>query len=100
AFISKTEEGLLECLEKVMELQKRAENMRIEGDRCYNPGWHTARDLRFTLKVSEVIVRSALERKESRGAQWRLDYPAKDEAWGKKNLIVAKDNEQGAVKIT
>ncbi len=98
AFIAKTEEGLKECLAIIMSLQERAKQMRVPGDRCYNPGWQTARDLRFTLKVSEVIVRSALERKESRGAQWRLDYPEKSEEWGKKNLITVKSG--GEVKIT
>jgi succinate dehydrogenase / fumarate reductase flavoprotein subunit len=94
AFIARTEEGLTTCLAKVMELQERARNMVAPGDRAYNPGWQTARDLRFTLKVSEVIVRSALERKESRGAQWRLDYPEKDDKdWGTKNIIVTKDGD-------
>jgi len=49
------------------------------------------------LKTSEIIVRCALERKESRGAQWRLDYPDKDAVWGKKNLITTKDGDH--VKI-
>ena len=40
------------------------------------------------LRTSEIIVMCALERKESRGAQWRLDYPNRDDSdWGKKNLI-------------
>jgi len=98
AFIAKTEEGLNRCLSTILNLRKRALNIRVDGDRCYNPGWQTARDMRFTLKISEVIVRSALERKESRGAQWRLDYPEKSEEWGKVNLISVKDGDK--VKIT
>jgi succinate dehydrogenase / fumarate reductase, flavoprotein subunit len=94
AFIARTEEGLTTCLNKVMELQTRLPNLHVPGDRRYNPGWHTARDIRFTLKVSEVIVRCALERKESRGAQWRLDFPEKNEDWGTKNLISVKDGEK------
>jgi len=86
--IARTEKGLLACLEKILELQTRAENLAAPGDRRYNPGWHAARDLRFMLRTSEIIVRCALERKESRGAQWRLDYPNRDDGgWGKKNLI-------------
>ena len=47
------------------------------------------------LKASEVIALCALERKESRGSQWRLDYPDKDDAhWGKVNLIARKRGEQ------
>jgi succinate dehydrogenase / fumarate reductase flavoprotein subunit len=99
AMIARTEKGLLECLEKIGELQKRAQNLSVGGDRRYNPGWHAARDLRFMLRTSEIIVRCALERKESRGAQWRLDYPNRDDAdWGKKNLIAIKSGD--GVKIT
>jgi succinate dehydrogenase / fumarate reductase flavoprotein subunit len=51
------------------------------------------------LKVSEIIVRCAIERKESRGAQWRLDYPDLDPEWAKKNLI-ATTGDNGEVKIS
>ncbi len=99
AMIARTEEGLQKCLEKVLELQERAKNLHVEGSRLYNPGWHTARDIRFMLKVSEIIVRCALERRESRGAQWRTDYPDPDPEWAKKNLIATKA-EDGSVRIT
>lgn len=96
--IARSEEGLTRCLNKILELQHRAQKLSVGGNRVYNPGWHAARDLRFLLKTSEVIVRCALERKESRGAQWRLDYPKLDnEYWGKHNLIAT--NRNGEVKI-
>lgn len=94
AMIARTEEGLTKCLQGVLELQERAKNMHIEGTRLYNPGWHTARDVQNMLKVSEIIVRCAIERKESRGAQWRLDYPDPDPEWAKKNLIATKDGDK------
>src|SRR3712207_6132769 len=90
AMIARTEESLTKCLSKVLELQERARNLHIEGSRMYNPGWHTARDIQNMLKVSEIIVRCAIERRESRGAQWRLDYPDLDPAWAKKNLIAVQ----------
>ncbi len=92
AMIARTEKGLLHALEKIQELQGRARSLKVEGDRFFNPGWHAARDLRFMLKTSEIIVLCALERKESRGAQWRLDFPEIDkEDWGKKNLIATRN---------
>jgi succinate dehydrogenase / fumarate reductase flavoprotein subunit len=95
AMIARTEKGLLEALEKILELQKRSLNLHVDGDRFFNPGWHAARDVRFMLRASEVIVRCALERKESRGAQWRLDYLDRDDAvWGKQNLIAARNGDQ------
>ena len=98
AMIARTEEGLTECLNTILSLQQRAKNLCIQGSRMFNPGWHGARDIRFMLKTSEIIVRCALERKESRGAQWRLDFPDKDPEWGNKNLIAVKDGD--SVNIT
>ena len=72
-------------------------NLHVEGTRIYNPGWHAARDIRFMLKTSEIIVRCALARKESRGAQWRTDYPDQDPEWGGKNLIVKKGERSSAL---
>ena len=62
----------------------------MTGNREYNPGWHTALDLKNLLIVSEAITRAALERKESRGAQFREDYPDKDERFGKVNTMISK----------
>jgi len=92
AMIARDEPGLTACLEKVRELKERATSVRVPGDRRYNPGWHTARDIRFSLDLSEAIVLSALERRESRGAQWRLDYPEKSEELGRVNFVVRCEN--------
>ena len=46
--------------------------------------------LKNLLTVSEAITRAALERKESRGAQFRDDYPDKDEQFAKVNTIIRK----------
>jgi succinate dehydrogenase / fumarate reductase flavoprotein subunit len=62
----------------------------ITGHRQYNNGWHTAIDLANLLLVSEAITRAALLRKESRGAQFREDYPNKDSEWGKHNIVVKR----------
>jgi succinate dehydrogenase / fumarate reductase flavoprotein subunit len=97
AMIAKDEAGLTRALTKVLELQERAKNLKVESARAFNPGWHAAWDIRYMLKTSEIIVRCALERKESRGAQWRLDYPDKDPEWGKKNLIAKKDGDKVSI---
>ncbi len=51
-------------------------------------GWHLAMDLRSLLTVSEAITLAALERKESRGAHTREDYPGMDPESGKVNVVV------------
>ena len=63
------------------------------GNREFNPGWHTALDLQNLLTVSEAITRAALERKESRGAQFREDYPEKSAEFAKVNTIVWKGDD-------
>ena len=62
----------------------RLAQVRIEGSRMFNPGWHLTRDLRSMLLISEAVTRSAMARQESRGAHSRIDYPKLDDAWGKK----------------
>jgi succinate dehydrogenase / fumarate reductase flavoprotein subunit len=83
------EEGKMsQALEKIASLKERAEKVRAEGNRQFNPGWHTALDLRCMLTVSEAVARSALARKESRGAHFREDYPSKDQEAGRFNVVV------------
>ncbi len=100
AMIARTEEGLTKCLGKVMELQERARSIHVEGSRLYNPGWHTARDILNMLKISEIIVRCAIERRESRGAQWRTDYPNPEPEWAKKMLIATRDGAKVKIGTT
>jgi succinate dehydrogenase / fumarate reductase flavoprotein subunit len=78
------------ALAELTALRTRAERAGVAGHREYNPGWHTSLDLHSMLTVSEAITRAALERKESRGAQFRDDFPNKDDATGKVNLVVKR----------
>jgi succinate dehydrogenase flavoprotein subunit len=77
-------------LEHLKKYSERANQVGVTGNREFNPGWHTALDLKNLLTVSEAITRAALERKESRGAQFREDYPDKDERFAKVNTMISK----------
>ena len=87
-----------EALEEIRRLGERARRVRVRGHREFNPGWHTALDLRNLLTVSEAVTRAALEREESRGAHFREDFDAKDPGWGKSNLVVRR-GEDGSMEI-
>src|SRR5437868_4282226 len=88
------EEGeMLVALEQLKSLWERAGRAGVIGTRDFNPGWHTALDLKNLLTVSEAIAPAALERKESRGAQFRDDYPEKDEKFSKVNTIIRKTTD-------
>src|SRR5437660_11649409 len=91
--IVRNEGEMHEALERIGNFKTRAEKAAITGNREYNPGWHTALDLKNLLTISEAITHAALERKESRGAQFRDDYPNKDDAFGKVNTIVSKASD-------
>ena len=92
AGIARTGEQLAEGLQKIVALQKRAEQLHAGGSMLFNPGWHACRDVRFMLTLCEAIFRSAIERKESRGAHWRLDCPDQDPTWGARNIVVAQSD--------
>lgn len=91
--IVRTESEMLNALEKINILNGRAKKVAVDGNREYNPGWHAALDLKNLLTVSEAVTRSALERKESRGAQFRDDFPEKDPRFGKINMVVLQGRE-------
>ena len=88
--IVRREEEMRRALEELAKLRERASRVRVDGNRAYNPGWHTALDLSALLTVSEAVARSALERRESRGAHFRDDLPKPDSAFGKLNVVVKK----------
>ncbi|MBM4113011.1 MAG: fumarate reductase/succinate dehydrogenase flavoprotein subunit, partial [Phycisphaerae bacterium] len=63
--IVRTESEMKKALEGIGLLRARASKAGIEGNREYNPGWHTALDLPSLLCVSEALARCAIDRKES-----------------------------------
>jgi succinate dehydrogenase / fumarate reductase flavoprotein subunit len=96
--IVRREEEMQQALGIIEKLQRRAAKAGVSGNREYNNGWHTALDLFNLLTVSEIVTRAALERKESRGAQFRDDYPEKNEEWGQYNLRIEKAAD-GSVRV-
>ncbi len=90
AGIVRRQEELERSVGRIGELRQRAARASAQGNREYNAGWHAALDLKNLLTVSEAIARAAIERKESRGAHFREDYPAKDASFGAANLAVRK----------
>jgi succinate dehydrogenase / fumarate reductase flavoprotein subunit len=88
--IVRREPEMEEALERIGKLKERASRVGVAGNREYNPGWHTALDLSNLLTVSEAVTRAAIERKESRGGHFRDDYPEKDTAYGKFNIVIRK----------
>jgi succinate dehydrogenase / fumarate reductase, flavoprotein subunit len=81
--VFRTQEGLTEAHEIVRRLKDEAKTATID-DRgtVFNQDVLSAIELGYMLDVAECIVVAALERKESRGAQFRLDFPKRnDDEW-------------------
>ena len=85
--IIRREEEVREALERLDELERRADRVVVEGHRQFNPGWHLALDLQNMILVSRCIAMAALERTESRGGHTREDHPRMDAQWRGVNLV-------------
>ena len=91
--IVRVEQEMQEALSEIPKLRARAARAGIGGNREYNTGWHTALDLDPLLTISEIVTIACIERKESRGAHFRDDYPDKSAEWGKYNLKILKGSD-------
>jgi succinate dehydrogenase / fumarate reductase flavoprotein subunit len=88
--IVRTDKELSEAIEKIEALKQRIMHAGCGGNRNYNPGWHTAMELKHMITVAEAIARAAKERRESRGGHFREDFPDKSEEFGKVNISIRK----------
>lgn len=89
--IVRTEKELSEAAGKIEELKKLSDRAACGGNRGFNPGWHTAIELKHMLTVAEAIAVAALDRKESRGGHFREDFPNKSEDFASFNTSLKKD---------
>ena len=97
--IVRVEDEMLQAVDGIGKLWERAKRASVMGNVEFNPGWHTALDLTNLLTVSEAIARSAVKRKESRGAQFREDYPEKEKDYSTFNHVAKKDSD-GSMSIS
>ncbi len=80
AQVFRTEETLNEALEKIAELRARYENISIQDQgKRFNTDLLEAVELGFLLDLAEVTVVACRERRESRGAHLREDYPDRND---------------------
>jgi len=88
--IVRRQDEMERALEVLKTLKERSAKVGVVGNREYNPGWHTALDLHNLMIVSEAVTLAAIDRKESRGAHFRDDYPDKSAEFGKANTVLKK----------
>jgi len=95
--IARSEDDLRTALGEIDKLRARAGRVGVGGSRQYNPGWHTTLDLHNLLTVSEAVTRAALERRESRGAHTRVEFPDSSADLGRVNVVVRR--RDGAMTV-
>jgi len=98
--VFRDEAGLQQALEVVSRLQEEAKTAWVDDKgTVFNQDVLGALELEFMLDNAEPIVLGALERKESRGAQFRTDYPERNDDEWLKHIVVTRD-ESGSPKLS
>jgi succinate dehydrogenase / fumarate reductase flavoprotein subunit/fumarate reductase flavoprotein subunit len=82
---------LKHALDEIAGLTAQLDRLSVSGGRGFNLTWQQTLDLRNLLTASELIARSALLREDSRGAHYREDFPATDNANWLKNIYIARN---------
>jgi succinate dehydrogenase / fumarate reductase flavoprotein subunit len=93
--VFRDEDGLRTALEVVRRLKEEAETVSVDDKgSVFNQDVLGALELQFMIENAEAIVVSAIERKESRGAQYRTDFPERnDDEWLKHINVSANGSE-------
>jgi len=85
-------DDMKEAIKEVASLRRAAADIALSGGRPYNMLWNTYIDFMNMLDMSDMVVASALARKESRGAHYRSDFPEQDDEIGLFNSLVTRGN--------
>jgi succinate dehydrogenase / fumarate reductase flavoprotein subunit len=93
--VFRDEDGLQIALDGVRRLKEEAQNVSIDDKgTVFNQDVLGALELQFMLDNAEAIVISAIERKESRGAQYRTDYPERNDNDWLKHINVSANGAE------
>jgi succinate dehydrogenase / fumarate reductase flavoprotein subunit/fumarate reductase flavoprotein subunit len=87
--IVRHEQGLQDALGELGTLVERTRRVKTRGNSAFNLEWGEAINLANLTIVAEMVTRSALSRRESRGAHYRSDMPESDPRWLKRIRIVS-----------
>jgi succinate dehydrogenase / fumarate reductase flavoprotein subunit/fumarate reductase flavoprotein subunit len=95
--IARTEKDLTAALSEIEEIAGASHSVRVAGTRAYDMAWNDWISLGNMLDVSRMVAGSALLRKESRGAHYRLDHPEQNDAYGLFNIFQRRGGDGDAV---
>ncbi len=99
AYVFRNERDLTEGLKIIKGLIDRSGKISIsEKGNVYNQNLIASLEMKNLVELAEVVVNSALERRESRGSHFRTDYPKRDDENYLKHTIAQRAN--GGLQIT
>jgi len=99
--VFRDEDGLRIALDTVRRLKEEANEAGIDDKgSVFNQDVLSALELQFMLDNAECIVVSAIERRESRGAQYRTDYPERNDDEWLKHIDVAVNGVQPEISYS
>jgi succinate dehydrogenase / fumarate reductase flavoprotein subunit len=91
--IFRDEVRMQEGLRRIQSLQERSRRISLKNkEKAANQALIHLFELEGMLLVSEVVARSALSRRESRGAHTRTDYPGRDDSRFLKHTIAMQQD--------
>jgi len=92
--VYRTGDTMEEGLKKIRQVKERFKNINVrDKSRVYNTDLVFALELGFMIDVAEVVIKSGLNREESRGGHARLDFPKRDDdKWLKHTVATFTDD--------
>lgn len=85
--IVRNEENLKEALKTLLEMKENLDDLNVKDTKQYNASLITALEVINMVEIAILIVKSAILRRESRGAHFREDFPETDESW-KRSIVM------------
>ena len=85
--IVRDEKTLNEALKELLEMKKELDDLNVRNIKQYNTELVTALEVINMVEICILTVKSAILRRESRGAHYRSDYPETNDEW-KKSIVV------------
>ena len=88
--IVREEKTLNEALKQLQEMQNNLSELDVSDTKQYNEDLVTALEVINMVEICILTVKSAILRRESRGAHFRSDFPETNDAW-KKSIVINKN---------
>ena len=88
--IVRNEKDLNEALKRLQEMESELDELDVSDKKQYNTDLVTALEVINMVEICILVVKSAILRRESRGAHYRSDFPESNDAW-KRSIIMNKN---------